>query len=75
MPSLIHGVVLFSAFLILWFLALFCVLPIGLGGEPDAESGAPKAPKLFTKVFIATAIAIVLWIVLYIMVRMGVFAV
>jgi predicted secreted protein len=70
---LIHGVVLFSAFFILWFLALFCVLPIGLGGAPDGEPLARPPPSLITKVLIATAIAAVLWLVLYAMLRLGVF--
>ena len=28
---LIHYVVLFSAYAVLWFLCLFCLLPVGLG--------------------------------------------
>ena len=30
-PGFLHYVVLFSAYAVLWFLALFCLLPIGLG--------------------------------------------
>jgi predicted secreted protein len=70
---LIHGVVLFSAFFILWFLALFCVLPIGLGGDPEGEPRAKPPPSLLAKVLIATAIAAVLWFALYVMLRLGVF--
>jgi predicted secreted protein len=70
---LIHGVVLFSAFFILWFLALFCVLPIGLGGDPSADAPAKPPLSLVMKVLIATAIAAVLWLILYVMIRMGVF--
>lgn len=71
---MIHGVVLFSAFLIFWFLALFCILPVGLdGGGVDAETGAPTAPSLVKKALIATAIAAVLWIGFYVLLRMGVF--
>jgi len=66
---LIHGVVLFSAFFILWFLALFCVLPIGLGGDPD-DKAAPKPPSLSAKVLIAGAVAAVLWTGLYAAVQM-----
>ena len=62
---MIHGVVLFSAFLILWFLALFCLLPVGLGAELDPETGAPLTPRLGTKAILAAAIAAVLWIGFY----------
>lgn len=62
---MIHGVVLLSAFLILWFLALFCLLPMGLGAELDQETGAPLTPRLGLKAMLAAAIAAVLWIGFY----------
>lgn len=63
-PGVVHGAVLVSAFLVLWFLAFFCLLPVGLG-EVDRETGAPKSPRLLLKAEIATAAAAVLWIVFY----------
>jgi predicted secreted protein len=60
----IHGAVLVSAFAILWFLALFCLFPIGLG-EVDPETGAPKNPRLLLKAGLATVIAAVLWVLFY----------
>jgi len=66
---LVHGVVLFGAFAILWFLALFCLLPVGMDAESDAQSGAPLSPGLRRKALIALAIAIVLWIVFYALIQ------
>jgi predicted secreted protein len=63
--GLIHGVVLFGTFAILWFLSLFCLLPVGLGAERDPESGAPLSPQLGRKALIALGIAVVLWCVFY----------
>jgi predicted secreted protein len=60
----IHGTVLVSAFAILWFLALFCLFPIGLG-EVDPETGAPTNPRLLLKAGLATVIAAVLWAIFY----------
>ncbi len=57
----LHYVVLFSAFAVLWFLCLFCLLPVGLGSERDPESGAPLNPMLLQKAKWATLIAAVLW--------------
>jgi predicted secreted protein len=68
----VHGAVLLSAFLGLWFLTLFCLLPVGLG-EVDPETGAPRSPMLLRKALIATAIASVLWVIFYIALRMGIF--
>jgi predicted secreted protein len=66
--SLVHGVVLFGSFAILWFLSLFCLLPVGLGSERDPDSGAPLSPMLGRKALIATAIAVVLWLVFYLLI-------
>ena len=65
MIALVHGVVLFGTFAILWFLALFCLLPVGMGSEIDADTGAPLSPRLGLKVMIAGAIAVVLWAIFY----------
>lgn len=65
MIGLVHGVVLLGTFAILWFLALFCLLPVGFGAERDAETGAPLTPQLGRKALLATGIAMVLWVVFY----------
>jgi predicted secreted protein len=67
----IHYVVLFSAYAVLWFLALFCLLPVGLGAERDPDSGAPLSPMLGKKALIASGIAAVLWVGFYVAVQMG----
>lgn len=66
---IVHGAVLVSSFLIVWFLAIFCLLPIGLG-DIDPDSGAPLKPMLGRKVVIATAIAVVLWVGFYGLIRL-----
>ncbi len=68
---MIHGAVLVSAFATLWFLALFCLLPIGLG-DVDKETGAPKSPMLLRKAAYATVIATVLFAIFYALIFFGV---
>ena len=63
----VHASVLVGAYVIFWFLALFCLLPVGLG-EVDPETGAPLRPMLLRKAAIATAIAAVLWAVFYVLI-------
>lgn len=62
--EIVHPTVLISAYAVLWFLTLFCLFPIGLG-EIDAETWAPKSPKLRWKMICATIIAAVLWSAFY----------
>ena len=45
---LLHYVVLFSAYAVLWFLCLFCLLPVGLGAERDPYTGAPLSVSPLT---------------------------
>ncbi len=68
----VHATVLISAFAIFWFLAFFCLLPMGLG-EVDPETGAPVSPRLLLKAGIASGVAAVLFVVFYVMIRLGVF--
>jgi len=67
----LHYVVLFSAYAVLWFLCLFCLLPVGLGAARDPESGAPLSPMLGRKALYATAISAVLWFGFYAAIHMG----
>jgi len=63
--GIVHGSVLLSAFVILWFLAFFCLLPVGIG-ECEPETGAPKHPHLTRKALYASAIAVFLWAIFYV---------
>jgi len=67
----VHASVLVGAYAIFWFLALFCLLPVGVG-EVDPETGAPLSPKLLLKAGIATVIAAVLWLAFYVLMLTGV---
>jgi predicted secreted protein len=71
MTIFLHYVVLFSAYAVLWFLCLFCLLPVGLGAERDPDTGAPLNPMLKKKALIASGIAAVLWIVFYLAISFG----
>ncbi len=70
-PGIVHGDILISAFVILWFLALFCLFPIGLG-DVDPQTDAPLKPYILRKMGIATAIATVLWAIFYVLILLHV---
>ena len=67
----LHYVVIFSAYVVFWFITLFCLLPVGLGSERDPDTGAPLNPMLKKKMFWATGIAFVLWAVFYAFIGFG----
>jgi predicted secreted protein len=67
----LHYVVLFSAYAVIWFIALFCLLPVGLGSERDPDTGAPLNPMLKKKMLWATAIAVVVWTMFYAFIGFG----
>jgi predicted secreted protein len=60
----------FAIYFILWWLALFMVLPIGAqslheadeAAAPGVERGAPRVHNLGRKALYAAAIAAVLWL-------------
>lgn len=62
---MISGAVHLGVFAIIWFLALFCLLPVGM--REDEESTV----RLSTKFLIATAIAAVGWGIFYGLIHMG----
>jgi predicted secreted protein len=64
LTSATHTAVLVSAYVIFWFLSLFCLFPVGLG-EFDPQTGAPVSPRIGLKALIATGIATVLWLAFY----------
>lgn len=70
----------FAFYILLWWMAFFTVLPLGVrnldeaGVEsvPGVERGAPAAPSLMRKALIAAAIAAIVWIVLFVLWKTGV---
>lgn len=70
--DLVGGVV---AFIIIWVLVLFMVLPFGVRHPEEVEEGhmpgAPDNPRIGRKFAATTGIAAVLWAILYVVVAYG----
>jgi predicted secreted protein len=65
------GIVLF---VMIWWTALFAVLPIGTNPVVKADDtsgwrGAPERPRLLMKVVITTIVASILWTGSYLLIR------
>jgi len=59
---------LITSYLIWWWMAFFCVLPIGVKGQHEEgipeqghDTGAPRVPMLRKKILWASLLAIVFW--------------
>jgi predicted secreted protein len=57
-----------AAFIVIWWIVIFAVLPIGVKPAEDemgGRAGAPANPNLAKKALITTVIAAVLWGILF----------
>lgn len=59
-----------ALYIICWWMALFCVLPVGVrsleeAGEhaPSHDQGAPQSPNLRQKALWATALGFLFWVI------------
>ncbi|MFD1883755.1 DUF1467 family protein [Paracoccus pacificus] len=75
--NLTGGIILYA---VLWFLALFVILPIGHRSQADAgeivpgtPAGAPAENRLKRQALIATIVATVIWAVLAWLILGGMF--
>jgi predicted secreted protein len=64
--------------IILWWLAFFCLLPIGVRGqweegeiEPGSEPGAPAQTRLLLKGIVALAISLTIWAAMFYAINTG----
>jgi len=62
-----------AAYVVIWWLVIFTVLPFGARRpeepEPGHDAGAPANPRLRLKAAVTTLVAGVLWLALYWMVN------
>ena len=62
-------------YLLIWWTALFAILPIGTRPDPEGDPaaggwrGTPERPLLLRKVLATTALAAVLWLGVYALVE------
>lgn len=63
-------------YLIVWWLVLFCLLPIGVRSQledgdvtPGSEPGAPVETGLWRKAVWATGISVVVWAIMFVVVN------
>jgi len=61
-------------FLVIWWTALFTVLPLWVkrndGSIEGADPGAPQNPHLWRKALTTTLVSAVIWIIIYVLIEM-----
>ncbi len=67
-----------AGYLLLWWVLLFAVLPLGVKSQremndviPGSEPGAPVRPQLWRKALTTSIVAAFAWAVIYMMFRLG----
>lgn len=72
-----HWMIGIASYVVIWWLVVFILLPIGIRPIPEGElghaAGAPANPRLPLKFAIAAVIAAVLWLLAYWAVRVNLF--
>jgi predicted secreted protein len=62
----VQGVV---AYVVIWWVVIFAVLPFGIEpapkGDPGHAAGAPANPRLWLKAGVTTLVAAAMWLGLY----------
>lgn len=67
----LHYVVLFSAYIVVWFFCLFMLLPVPFGSPRDPETGLLQQPQLAKKALWAAFAAALLWSIFYATIHAG----
>jgi predicted secreted protein len=65
-----------ALYFVIWWIALFAVLPLGTKPVAEADSqtgwrGAPERPQLLRKALITTLLAAVIWLAIFLTVESG----
>lgn len=68
-----------AIYLIIWWVVLFTVLPIGVTSHAEAgidkgdggDPGAPVDPKLKKKFFTTTWVSAIVFVIVYLVIRLG----
>ena len=67
----------FLIYVIIWWIVIFTILPIGIKKDNNIEKGhaegAPKNPLIIKKFIITTLIAFLLWLIVIYIIKEGFF--
>ena len=65
-----------AAYIVIWWIALFAILPWGNAPDDKPEEGhapsAPAKPRLALKFLVTTGVAAIIWLVIYLLIKIDV---
>jgi len=68
----------FLIYIIIWWIVLFTILPIGIRKQEKVEKGhaegAPQNPQIVKKFIITSLIAFVLWLLVFFIIKKQIFS-
>lgn len=58
-----------ATYVVIWWIALFAVLPWGIKTDPETgQIGAPEAPQLLRKFVATTLLSALIWLIIFVVV-------
>ena len=68
----------FLIYIIIWWIVLFTILPIGIRKQDKVEKGhaegAPQNPQILKKFIVTSLIAFVLWLLVFFIIKKQIFS-
>ncbi len=68
----------FLIYIIIWWIVVFTILPIGIRKQDKVEKGhaegAPQNPQILKKFLITSIIAFVLWLLVFFIIKKQIFS-
>ena len=68
----------FLIYIIIWWIVLFTILPIGIRKQDKVEKGhaegAPQNPQILKKFLITSIIAFILWLLVFFIIKKQIFS-
>ena len=68
----------FLIYIIIWWIVVFTILPIGIRKQDEVEKGhaegAPQNPQILKKFIITSLIAFVLWLLVFFIIKKQIFS-
>ena len=68
----------FLIYIIIWWIVVFTILPIGIRKQDKVEKGhavgAPQNPQILKKFIITSLIAFVLWLLVFFIIKKQIFS-
>lgn len=61
----VSGIVVY---LLVWWVVLFAILPLGVRSSTEGNAGPPQNPDIKKKFLLTTLISVIIWAIIYVLI-------